>query len=111
MSGRTQGASSVAPSVELWSSSIPLTGKAIALAGDELERNPSSWETLGLLGKYNAFSGDTETARENTERMLALPNLPGLIGARFFQQALVFDPGVNAFGGVLSDAAQVDVGN
>jgi outer membrane protein assembly factor BamB len=31
---RNQGPSNIAPSVELWSSSIPLTGKAIAKAGD-----------------------------------------------------------------------------
>jgi outer membrane protein assembly factor BamB len=45
---KKQNASNVAPSAELWSSSIPLTGKAIALAGD----------VLFVAGTPVAFPGD-----------------------------------------------------
>jgi hypothetical protein len=41
---------------------------------------------------------------------LAVPNQPALLGLRFHQQALVFDPPANAFGAVISDAATVTIG-
>ena len=42
---------------------------------------------------------------------LLLPNAPSLLGTRFYQQALVVDPGRNALGGVVSDAAAATAGS
>ena len=42
---------------------------------------------------------------------LAIPNGVQLLGAEFYQQAFVFDPPLNAFGGSMSDAAVWQIGN
>lgn len=42
---------------------------------------------------------------------LAIPNQNNLLGTRFYQQAFVFDPPLNAFGGAMSDAAEWQIGN
>ena len=39
-----------------------------------------------------------------------IPNNPGVVGVRMFNQALVLDPGFNALGAVLSDAAAMMIG-
>lgn len=41
---------------------------------------------------------------------IPIPDDPGLIGARFYQQALVLDPRANAAGFVVSDAAAAAIG-
>jgi len=41
---------------------------------------------------------------------LPIPDLPQLVGVRFYQQALVLDPGANAAGAVLSEAAEGVIG-
>ena len=41
---------------------------------------------------------------------LPIPNQIGLVGLHFYNQALVFDPGTNALGAVISDAAEAVVG-
>jgi hypothetical protein len=42
---------------------------------------------------------------------LPIPDLPSLVGLRFYQQALVLDPAAgNGFGAVVSDAAEGVVG-
>lgn len=40
-----------------------------------------------------------------------IPNQVALLGSQFYQQAFVFDPGLNAFGGAMSDAAVWQIGN
>jgi len=42
---------------------------------------------------------------------LSIPNQATLLGTKFYQQAFVFDPGLNAFGGAMSDAAEWQIGN
>ncbi len=42
---------------------------------------------------------------------LGIPNQGTLLGLRFYQQAFVFDPPLNAFGGALSNAAEWQIGN
>ena len=42
---------------------------------------------------------------------LAIPNQSNLLGQQFYQQAFVFDPPLNAFGGAMSDAAAWQIGN
>lgn len=46
--------------------------QAITLAEQELVRNPNDWETLGLLGLYHGFTGDTEQALASNQKMLLL---------------------------------------
>ena len=41
---------------------------------------------------------------------LTIPARPELVGLQLFQQAIVLDPGVNAFGAVLSAASRAVVG-
>ena len=41
---------------------------------------------------------------------IAVPNVPGLVGIRFFTRGLLVDPQVNAFGAVLSNAAESVIG-
>lgn len=42
---------------------------------------------------------------------LNIPNQTTLLGARFYQQAFVFDPPLNPFGGAMSNGAEWQVGN
>lgn len=42
---------------------------------------------------------------------LNIPNQTTLLGARFWQQAFVFDPPLNAFGGAMSNGAEWQIGN
>lgn len=42
---------------------------------------------------------------------LPIPDAVALVGTRFFHQALVLDPGANAAGVVVSDAAEGIVGH
>lgn len=42
---------------------------------------------------------------------LAIPNQTNLLGSQFYQQAFVFDPPLNSFGGAMSDAAEWQIGN
>ncbi|MFT4840536.1 MAG: hypothetical protein ACJAUC_004871 [Planctomycetota bacterium] len=42
---------------------------------------------------------------------LAIPNQTNLLGSQFYQQAFVFDPPLNSFGGAMSDAAAWQIGN
>ncbi|MBL8754245.1 MAG: hypothetical protein JNK15_13165 [Planctomycetes bacterium] len=42
---------------------------------------------------------------------LAIPNQGGLLGLNFWQQAFLFSPPTNAFGGVMSTGAQWQIGN
>ncbi|MDO8364465.1 MAG: hypothetical protein Q7V88_16350, partial [Actinomycetota bacterium] len=42
---------------------------------------------------------------------LSIPTNPSLVGVTFFAQALVPQPGVNAFGAVVSNAGRVVVGS
>lgn len=41
---------------------------------------------------------------------LPIPDWPGLVGLSFYNQAIVFDPGANALGAVVSDAAKGVIG-
>lgn len=42
---------------------------------------------------------------------LGIPNQTGILGLNFWQQAFVFSPGLNAFGGAMSNGAQFQIGN
>lgn len=41
---------------------------------------------------------------------LRIPDWPGLVGLHFYNQAVVFDPGANTLGAVVSDAAEGVIG-
>jgi hypothetical protein len=42
---------------------------------------------------------------------LPIPNMPSLVGLRFYNQAFVLDPAANALGLVMSDAAEAVIGH
>ncbi|MCB9885746.1 MAG: hypothetical protein H6838_09650 [Planctomycetes bacterium] len=46
----------------------------------------------------------------NAKFEFPIPDWPGLVGLSFYNQALVFDPGANALGAVVSDAARGVIG-
>jgi PKD repeat protein len=60
----------------------------------------SSEGSLFLLGAGNAATWN-----------FGIPNDPGLVGLQMYNQALVLDPGFNALGAVMSDAAAMFIGN
>lgn len=97
----------------------PLT-RVLGLVG----RSGSSWGTiplpldLGILGMKNCsllVSIDLPMIPINHTAGLAtwdmpIPNSAALAGSRFFAQALVLDPGVNAFGAVVSNGMECLLG-
>jgi hypothetical protein len=73
---------------------------------------------LGVIGMPNCMlrvSLDFTTALlgggTSASWLLAIPSSPGLLGLQLHQQAFVFDPPLNPFGGALSDAATMQIGN
>src|SRR5262245_53970974 len=73
---------------------------------------------LAVIGMPNCFlrvSLDFTTALigggTSASFLLAIPNSPGILGTQLFQQAFVFDPPLNPFGGAVSDAAIMQIGN
>ena len=76
---------------------LPLPLGAFGMPGCDL------YIALDVLSFAAAVGGAAQHA-------LAIPNDPGLVGVRFFAQALVPQPGVNAFGAVMSNAVAEVVG-
>ncbi|MCA8950410.1 MAG: hypothetical protein KDE27_12965 [Planctomycetes bacterium] len=76
---------------------------------------PFAMASLGAPGCFARVSADSTQFLAGTNNRafwsLTLPNTPGLIGLNLYQQAFAIDPGVNALGATLSDAAQLGVGN
>jgi hypothetical protein len=75
---------------------------------------PFNVSSLGMPGCTAYASADAVTVLVGSggraAYRLTIPDLPALVGVRFHQQALVFDPGANALGAVLSDAATAVIG-
>lgn len=73
------------------------------------------------LGPFGMPSCFLRTSMELTDGLLTfgttgswslnIPNQVALLGSQFYQQAFVFEPGLNTFGGAMSDAAQWQIGN
>lgn len=70
---------------------------------------------LGAPGCFGRVSLDSTTllfgSGGNALSTMTLPNFPSLLGARFYQQALVVDPGINQLGAVVGNAATASIGN
>ncbi|MCA8950433.1 MAG: hypothetical protein KDE27_13085 [Planctomycetes bacterium] len=75
---------------------------------------PTPLATFGMPGCNRHVSLDAALliagADGVAEWPLAIPNVAGLVGQRFHNQAIVFDPNVNAAGAVVSDAAEAVIG-
>ena len=77
--------------------------------------NPIDLTPLGLPGcnrhvvpaVATFVAGQNHTARAS----FAIPNLPAIVGLRFYQQAIVNDPGANQAGVVVSDAMEGVIGH
>ena len=69
----------------------------------------------GAPGCFGRVSTDATTlllgAGNTASWGFSIPNNPALSGVKMFNQALVLDPGFNALGAVLSDAAAMLIGN
>ena len=69
----------------------------------------------GAPGCFGRVSTDATTlllgAGNTASWSFSIPNNPALSGVKMFNQALVLDPGFNALGAVLSDAAAMLIGN
>jgi hypothetical protein len=76
---------------------------------------PLGLATSGMPGCTLNTSIDIATlvvgSSGRAEDMLAIPYDPLLVGAHFYEQALVLDPVANPFGAVMSDAAAAVVGD
>jgi hypothetical protein len=66
----------------------------------------------GCFGRVSAEAVTFLQGAGNTANWgFTVPNWAGLGGLKMYNQALVFDPGFNALGGVISDAAAMIIGN
>jgi hypothetical protein len=75
---------------------------------------PANLGSFGMPGCFGHVSLDFSTLITGTgnaaDYSLPMPGSPGLLGLVFYQQALVLDPGRNALGAVVSDAAMATIG-
>ncbi len=76
---------------------------------------PVDLTAFGAAGCFGLVSPDSNTvligAAGSATYILNVPNIPSLICTQIFNQAFVIDPGVNALGGVMSDAGAGILGN
>jgi PKD repeat protein len=76
---------------------------------------PLGLGAFGAPGCFGRVSSDVTTfvvgAGNSASWSLNVPNAGGLIGLALYNQMLVFDPGFNALGAVMSDAVASQVGN
>ncbi len=75
---------------------------------------PSDLSSVGMFGCTAYVSVDAAfavgTAGGTAQLPVTIPNDPSLLALHFFNQAVVVDPGVNAFGGVVTNAAEGIIG-
>lgn len=87
---------------------------AVLVAGWSTIQGGASLASFGMPGCVAHVAIDATAllvgAGGWARHVLPIPCLPALVGARLHHQALVFDPGGNAFGLVVSDAATFVVG-
>ncbi len=79
-------------------SPLPLEVTTLGMTGCLLRVSPDVLDAVFTFGPTASWS-------------VAIPSQPNLLGYRLYQQAFVFDPGLNPFGGSLSDAAELQIGN
>ena len=76
---------------------------------------PFDLTSLGAPGCLARVSDDARVLLVGTANAavwnLGIPNAPGLVGLQAYNQAVVFDPGFNGIGAVVSDAAGLMIGN
>lgn len=76
---------------------------------------PFDLSALGMTGCTLYTSADATdgliTFGTTASWSLAIPNQTPLLGLQFYQQAFAFDPGLNPFGGAMSDAATFVIGS
>jgi hypothetical protein len=95
------------------SAAIMLTGLSnTASAFGPLPLNMAPFGAPGCMSRVSADATEFLVGTGNTANWnLAIPNNVTLMCQRFFNQALVLDPGANALGAVVSDATAGIVGN
>jgi hypothetical protein len=76
----------------------PVSLASVGMPGCTLEISPDA--TAILVGQGGCASWS-----------LAIPDAPSLVGVRYYNQALVLDQSANAFGAVMSAAAEGIVGH
>ena len=79
---------------------LPFTLSPLGMTGCDL------WQSAAAIDL-----GMAPTGPDSATFSLALPNAAGLLGVHVFVQALVFAPGENAFGFVVSDAVDWRIGD
>lgn len=76
---------------------------------------PTSLGSFGMPGCFQEVSADAAVFLSGLNGQarfeLAIPNMPGLVGLHFYNQAVVLDPAANALGAVMSDAAEGVIGH
>jgi hypothetical protein len=77
---------------------LPASLAAIGMPGCELSVSLDLLDAVFTFGTVGSWS-------------LGIPNQPTALGLEFYNQAFVFDPPLNPFGGAMSDAAAWQIGN
>ena len=117
----------------LSASAAPRVGQSLVVTGNNAPSNaaigmlgysntssafgplPVSLTPYGAAGCFGRVSPDATllvTGSGNTVTWsLSIPNLPGLLGMKLYQQLLVLDPALNALGAAASDAAGLVIGS
>lgn len=100
--------------LELTLFDLPLDIAMIAMGWSRFQ-SPIALTALGMPGCdwHVALDGVALLAGQNQQAQFSLPipDQPSLVGIRFYHQALVLDPAANAFGAVVSEAAEGVVGD
>lgn len=107
---------------------LPWIGCPFSITFDNLPAQPgivwigfsnSLWNTLplpfdlSLIGISNCllYTGiESSYPIANNAWSFNIPNLAALLGARFYNQALILDPGTNPFGAVVTNAGEAVIG-
>jgi hypothetical protein len=97
---------------------VPGSGAAISIGFSDVQwnGNPLPWDlgTIGMTGCTLHVSPDfvsfAPVVAGRATLAWQLPNAPGLIGTRFFDQGFALDPGINPLGAIVSNAGAGIVG-
>jgi hypothetical protein len=54
--------------------------------------------------------GNGDAAKRVTAWPLPIPNIPTIVGYSLYSQGMVFEPGANAFGAVVTNAGAMTIG-
>jgi hypothetical protein len=79
------------------------------------QQAPAPLAAIGMPGCFQHVAADAvfvlSGQGQQATMAFPVPDWPGLVGARFYNQAIVLDPGANTAGAVVSEAAEAVIGH